>query len=44
VERYSKQEQGWLLSDFNDLGRSIPLQSVGIELAIAEIYRGVVFG
>jgi len=43
VERYSKQEQGWLLSDFNDLGRSIPLQSVGIELAIAEIYRGIVF-
>ncbi|MGI8505104.1 MAG: Uma2 family endonuclease, partial [Hassallia sp.] len=43
IERYSKQTQGWLLSDFNDLERSIPLESVGIELAIAEIYRGVVF-
>ncbi len=39
IERYSKQTQGWLLSDFNDLERSIPLESVGIELAIAEIYR-----
>jgi Uma2 family endonuclease len=44
IERYSKQTQGWLLSEFNDLERAIPLESVGIELAIAEIYRGVVFG
>jgi Uma2 family endonuclease len=43
IERYSKQTQGWLLSEFNDLERSIPLESVGIELPIAEIYRGVVF-
>jgi Uma2 family endonuclease len=43
VERYSKQTQGWLLSEFNDLERSIPLESIGIELPIAEIYRGVVF-
>ncbi len=43
VERYSKQAQGWLLSDFNDLEQSIRLESVGIELPIAEIYRGVVF-
>ncbi|KAB8331068.1 Uma2 family endonuclease [Scytonema tolypothrichoides VB-61278] len=43
VERYSKQTQGWLLSEFNDLERSISLESVGMELPIAEIYRGVVF-
>lgn len=43
VERYSKQAQGWLLSEFNSLEQSITLESVGIELAIAEIYRGVVF-
>lgn len=43
VERYSKQERGWLLTDFNDLGGSIRLESVGIELAIEEIYRGVGF-
>ncbi|NJL10053.1 MAG: Uma2 family endonuclease [Calothrix sp. SM1_7_51] len=44
IERYSKQTQGWLLSDFNNLEQSILLESVGIELPIAEIYRGVVFG
>ncbi len=43
VERYSKQAQGWLLADFNGLERSIPLESVGIELPMAEIYRSVVF-
>ncbi|NMG22080.1 Uma2 family endonuclease [Brasilonema bromeliae] len=43
VERYSKQTQGWLLTEFNGLERSISLESVGMELPIAEIYRGVVF-
>jgi Uma2 family endonuclease len=44
IEKYSKQSQGWLLSDFNDLEKSISLESIGVELPIAEIYRGVVFG
>lgn len=44
IERYSKQNQGWLLSDFNNLEKSISLESVGVELPMAEIYRGVVFG
>ncbi|MEH2228447.1 MAG: Uma2 family endonuclease [Nostoc sp.] len=43
VERYSKQAQGWLLSDFSGLELSISLDSVSIELPMAEIYRGVVF-
>ncbi|BAZ51940.1 hypothetical protein NIES4103_45990 [Nostoc sp. NIES-4103] len=43
VERYSKQAQGWLLSEFNGLESSIFLDSVGIELAMTEIYRGVGF-
>ncbi len=43
VERYSKQAEGWLLSDFNSLEQSISLESVKIELPMAEIYRGVVF-
>ncbi|MGH2416410.1 MAG: Uma2 family endonuclease [Microcystaceae cyanobacterium] len=43
VERYSKQAQGWLLSDFNGLERSIALDSIGIELPMAEIYCGVIF-
>ncbi len=43
VERYSKQTQGWLLSDFNSLEGAISLESVGVELPMTEIYRGVVF-
>ncbi|KOP27392.1 hypothetical protein AMR41_05185 [Hapalosiphon sp. MRB220] len=43
VERYSKQAQGWLLSDFNSLEGAISLESVGIELSMTEIYRGIVF-
>jgi Uma2 family endonuclease len=41
IEKYSKQTQGWLLSDFNDLEKCIFLESLGIELPIKEIYRGV---
>ncbi|GBE92354.1 Uma2 family endonuclease [Nostoc cycadae] len=43
VERYTKQTQGWLLSDFKGLEASISLELVGVELPMAEIYRGVVF-
>lgn len=43
VERYTKQTQGWLLSDFKGLEGSISLESVGVDLPMAEIYRGVVF-
>ncbi|ALF54755.1 hypothetical protein ACX27_21055 [Nostoc piscinale CENA21] len=42
VEKYTKQTQGWLLSDFQGLESSISLESVGVDLPIAEIYRGVV--
>ena len=44
MEKYSKQSQGWLLSDFNNLEQSIFLESIGVELPIAEIYHSVVFG
>lgn len=43
IERYSKQTQGWLLSDFNNLEKSISLESIGVELPMAEIYSSVVF-
>ncbi|MEI2577908.1 Uma2 family endonuclease [Scytonema sp. PRP1] len=43
VERYSKQTQGWLFNEFKGLEQSISLDSVGMELPMAEIYRGVVF-
>ncbi len=43
VERYSKQAQIWTYSDFDGLEQSILLDSLNIELAIAEIYRGLEF-
>jgi Uma2 family endonuclease len=43
VERYSKQSSGWTYSDFDGLDQSIVLESMNIELAIAEIYRGLEF-
>ena len=43
VERYSKQGQIWTYSDFDGLDQSILLESMGIELAIAEIYRNIEF-
>ncbi|MBD2341082.1 Uma2 family endonuclease [Calothrix sp. FACHB-156] len=43
VERYSKQTQGWLLSEFKGLEVAISLNSVSIELPMTEIYRGVTF-
>jgi Uma2 family endonuclease len=43
IEKYSKQSQGWLLSDFNNLEESIFLELIGVKLLTAEIYRGVDF-
>jgi Uma2 family endonuclease len=43
VERYSKQGQDWKYSDFDSLDQSILLESVNIELAIAEIYHDIDF-
>jgi len=43
VEHYSKRSQGWNYSDFDSLDQSISLDSVNLELAIAEIYRDIIF-
>jgi len=43
VEHYTKKSTGWLLKDFNNLDQSILLESVGLELAIAEVYHGLSF-
>ncbi|MBD2187637.1 Uma2 family endonuclease [Pseudanabaena mucicola] len=43
VERYTKQLNGWLFSDFNGLEDSISLESIKIELAMTKIYRGIIF-
>jgi Uma2 family endonuclease len=43
VERYRKQAEGWLFSDFDSLESSIVLDSVNVELGMSEIYRGITF-
>ncbi len=43
VEHYSKQAQVWTYSDFDGLNQLISLKSMNVELAIAEIYRGIDF-
>ena len=43
VERYSKQGDIWTYSDFDSLDQSILLESISIEIAIAEIYRNIEF-
>jgi Uma2 family endonuclease len=43
VERYHKQAQNWTYSDFDQLDQSILLESMNIEIAIAEIYRDIDF-
>ena len=43
VERYTKQINGWLFSDFDGLEYSILLESIKIELAMTKIYRGIIF-
>lgn len=44
VEHYSKIKTGeWRLREYQEMGETIALASLGIELALAEIYRGVKF-
>jgi len=43
MERYSKQGEIWTYSDFDNLDQSVLLDSVNIELAIAEIYRNITY-
>ncbi len=42
IERYTRQPNGdWLFHEQRDLEASFELKSIGITLAIAELYRGV---
>jgi Uma2 family endonuclease len=44
VERYVRQAEGeWLLTERNGLAASLPLPSVGCELALSEVYRKITF-
>ena len=44
VERYCKQgEDQWLFTEYRDLGATFTLQSVGVEIALADLYEAIEF-
>jgi Uma2 family endonuclease len=44
VERYARQPNGeWLFSERNGLEATLPLPSIGCELALSEVYRKLTF-
>jgi Uma2 family endonuclease len=43
VEHYSQKSQDWIYKDFDSLDRSVLLESMNIEVSIAEIYRDIDF-
>jgi Uma2 family endonuclease len=44
VEHYVKQaENQWLFTDYDDLNQSFDLQSVGVTMALADLYEAVEF-
>ncbi len=43
VERFSRQENNWILTDFQNLEEHLPLISVECELPLREIYDRVTF-
>lgn len=44
VERYFKQgEDQWLFTEYRDLSATFTLQSVGVEIALTELYEAIEF-
>jgi Uma2 family endonuclease len=43
IDRYTRQDNGWLLQDTSGLDAHLPIASVSLELPLTEIYRGVRF-
>ena len=43
VQRYTKQSNGWLFSDFDGFEDSIFLESINIDFPMTKIYLGVIF-
>lgn len=41
AQLYTRQKDGWLLSEYTDLEAIIPLESIGCQLAMAEVYRDI---
>jgi Uma2 family endonuclease len=43
VERYTRQGDQWLLTEFRSLDDTLPLPSIGCEIALREIYALIAF-
>ncbi|MGQ9880775.1 MAG: Uma2 family endonuclease [Armatimonadota bacterium] len=42
IERYVRQPDGqWVLTDYTQSDRAVPLESLGVELPIAQVYEGI---
>ena len=41
ADLYTRGDGGWLLQTFSALDEAVPLPDLGIELPLAEVYRGV---
>ena len=42
IEHSERQENGsWLVQTYNELSENVPLETLGLRLSIAEIYRGI---
>ncbi len=41
VQLYTRQDNGWLLSEYTDLESIIPLDAIGCELPLSEVYRDI---
>lgn len=44
IEHYERHEDGWLLTEADDLASSIAIPSIGCELRLAEVYHNVELG
>ncbi len=44
VERFARQEEGWLLSETSDPDDTVELASIDARLALSEMYHKVAFG
>jgi Uma2 family endonuclease len=43
VERYSRRDDGWVTTHVHGLGATLAVPSVGITLALSDLYKGVTF-
>ena len=43
IELLTRQEGGWFVQDFDQFDVAIPLDAIGVQLPVSEVYRGIEF-